>query len=140
MLYFKKKNKIPGRWKKMKLILRWHFINLGHSDDKEEIIISSLVLFSYIFTEDNLQKKWFRWAWLNYWLWKMALYCCQKSSAHFWKVFFFFCLWLFCVRFVMRAPNVYHIVHTVCSFSKVSQISFWLSLGFMEPAFFMKNI
>lgn len=28
----------------MKLILRWHLTNLGHSDDKEEIIISSLVL------------------------------------------------------------------------------------------------
>lgn len=31
--------------KKMGLILRWHFPNLGHPDDKEEIIISSLVLF-----------------------------------------------------------------------------------------------
>lgn len=31
--------------KKMELILRWHFPNLGHPDDKEEIIISSLVLF-----------------------------------------------------------------------------------------------
>lgn len=41
----------------MKLILRWHFINLGHSDDKEEIIISSLVLFSYIFTKDNFYRR-----------------------------------------------------------------------------------
>lgn len=31
--------------KRMELILRWHFPNLGHPDDKEEIIISSLVLF-----------------------------------------------------------------------------------------------
>lgn len=29
----------------MELILRWHFPNLDHSDDKEEIISSSLVLF-----------------------------------------------------------------------------------------------
>lgn len=43
-----KNRKNPGRCekkKKMGLILRWHFPNLGHPDDKEEIIISSLVLF-----------------------------------------------------------------------------------------------
>lgn len=29
----------------MQLISRWHLTNLGHPDDKEEIIISSLVFF-----------------------------------------------------------------------------------------------
>lgn len=38
----------------MILILRWYFPNLGYPGDKEEIIISSLVLFLVFSTTDNL--------------------------------------------------------------------------------------
>lgn len=41
----KEQNNLRYIKKKMELILRWHFPNLGHPVDKEEIIISSLVLF-----------------------------------------------------------------------------------------------
>lgn len=109
----------------MKLISRWHLTNLGHSDDKEEIIISSLVLF-LVFPlktiyrgNDSDGPGWIagseRW-----------LYTAVRSRQPTFERFI--CLWLFCVWFVMRGPNISHMAHTVPSFSKVSQISLWTCL------------